>query len=226
MATISQQLPTDRWAQLVTLYPRIAEGVRKTILEAKLDSISLRQFKTSKDRLLAIEVLFDKRDDLDEVQRREVVDIIWRTGDLQAATRKFLTDPAKPDAQSWGIGVPTWFTGGGSSSMERQFTTECRQLKNSTPDAQFLAALQDMASRDPYLRAAVDETTSHALTSLQGTISKLVKTLNAKAAFVQQEECKKHIQRHASITEENDLRESRVGLIRQINEHAQSGSLQ
>jgi hypothetical protein len=206
---------------LIVLYPGITDAVEKTIRDAKLGSIPLRQFKTFKDHLLGIDVLLNMRKDLDEVQRREVVDIIWGKGDVVRATRKFLSEAAN-GSKSEGWGLASWFSKGDPMSMDRQYANECQQLTNNTPDAEFLAALQDMVQRDPYLLAAVNETTKCALTSLSGTINKLVKTLNAKTAFIQQEECKKHIQRNASMSEENDLKDLRVGLIQQINKFSQS----
>jgi hypothetical protein len=206
---------------LIVLYPGITDAVEKTIRDAKLGSIPLRQFKTFKDRLLSIDVLLNMRKDLDEVQRREVVDIIWGKGDVVRATRKFLSEAAN-GSKSEGWALVSWFSKGDPMSMDRQYANECQQLTNNTPDAEFLAALQDMVQRDSYLLAAVNETTKCALTSLSGTINKLVKTLNAKTAFIQQEECKKHIQRNASMSEENDLKDLRVGLIQQVNKISQS----
>jgi hypothetical protein len=213
------------------VYPRIGELFRKTIHEAKLNTIQAKDYKSDKDRLLEIVSLFDQRKDLDHTKRRELVQLILVKDDFQGVQRLLdgssqeNSQQTKSKSKSWWLSPTQTFR---SVSEAFYFTSkptrQTRSMAVLTSDPESLLRLHDISGDDETLQKAVAHTITIAHNYLNATISKSLNKLVHGALHIQQEDCKKRVQQDAASLSEMDMDCLQKEFIRDIEMLSQSES--
>jgi hypothetical protein len=212
---------------LTAVYPRIGELYRKTIHEAKLNTIQSKDYKSRKDRLLEVVSLFDQRKDLDHTKRRELVQLILVKDDFQGAQRLLdgssqeNSQQTKSKSKSW---TQTFRSFSEVLSLTSKPSRQTRSMAVLTSDPESLLRLNDISGDDETLQKAVADTINFAHNYLNATISKSLKKLVHGALHIQQEDCKKRVQQEAASLSEMDMDCLQKEFIRKIEMLSQSES--
>jgi len=203
------------------LYPTIGELLQKTIKATDLSVIDSRSFKHRKRRIITIDFILQRRKNLDERKRLELIRLILNDGDMRQAESVLATSnnislehQRKP--KGWLSSIVGAFWPEGDDFDRQGLVKEARDVAYRLTDAQFLLSLKDIESREPLLRQVVAETEGIARDYFDRVVSKLLKNIKQKALHIQQEDCKKQYQREAASREEQDQLRLRIDLIRQI----------
>lgn len=173
-----------------------------------------------------IRFLLDKRKDLDQTKRQELIQLIVVKDDLPRvrgildASNKIDHNQAKSSSKSFWHGwtLQDIFTDKEVSSSQ-QVIEEARRVRIS--DSDFLLCLDDISEDDETLKKAITDTKNIAQGYLKSTISKLLKKLVYEALRIQQEDCTRQIRREVSSQAERDIDRFRREFIREIEEHSQ-----
>ena len=217
---------SEQFLNVTALYPQIGELYQKAIRDAGLDNINARDFKQNKERLSMIQFLLDKRKDLDQTKRQELIQLIVVKDDLPRvrgildASNKIEPKQAKTSSKSF---WPGWtlqdiFTDK-EVSPSQKVIEEARRVRIS--DSDFLLRLDDISEDDETLKKAITDTKNIAQRYIKSTISKLLKKLVHDVLRIQQEVCAKQIRREISSQAERDIDRFRRVFIGEIEEHSQ-----
>jgi hypothetical protein len=221
---------SEPFLNLIALYPKIGDLFQKTTRNATLDSITSRDFKSNKERLIMIYVLLDQRQDLDPHQRTELIQFVLKE-DWQGL-RDVLGDPSNENSKqvksrtNWWPGPIIWnIFPDDSLSQAQRLIQEARSVATHTSDPDFLLRLKDISVDNDTLKAAIANTEHIAQQHFDNTISRLLKKLVHGAVHIQEEDCTKQIQREAYSQVEADADCFRTQFIREIEEQSYSDSI-
>ena len=152
MASDSTSLVT-----LLALFPELRRELDLTFKDA-VGRIAKPSFQHSKERVIIAEVFFNKKPDLLENDRKELVALIKDAGDFKElkARLKNWESPSSgglssllPDSLLSGFGLWKEWTSGG--------ITEAVQKSKGIQDWVFLGALQEKVSKEPLLKQLVQD---------------------------------------------------------------------
>ena len=172
-----------------------------------------------------IRFLLDKREDLDQTKRQELIQLIVVEDDLPRV-RGMLDASNKIDPKqaksSWKSILSSWLRGISTDKevpLSQNMIEEARRVRIS--DSDFLLCLDDILEDDETLKEAITRTKNIAQGYLKSTILKLLKTLVRDALRIQQEDCTNQIRREVSSRAERDIDHFRREFIHEIEEHSQ-----
>lgn len=214
MLSIPSNYFADKFPNLVAIHPRIGELFKDALKKVKTDLGSIPGFRQPKLRLSIILGLLSRIEDLSEVDRREVLDHIIEGGDIRELRRAF-GEPMDPNT------VVAWTSGllyGRSLQVDQNILDRSRQVVNNVSDPDFLARLPELVRRVPTLTNNVADLAKNAHAHFDAVITKVHKQLSIRASAIQEEDCKKQIERGATKKEEEELKVSRLQLIHEIEE--------
>lgn len=208
---------------MIVRYPKIGQLLENTILDAKLDIIRSRDYKTLKQRLIVIDVLLTELEGLYPAKRSEVIQLVLE-GKWPRVESILDGHQPKLKSNAWFnfISLPTIFSK--DSSPGQALLQRARSIATHTPDVDFLLQLKSISARDAALQTPVETTEDIIQDHFNATIGKLLNKLVHSALRVQLEECAKQIEREASSDAERDITRFRNDFRHQIERLSQSES--
>ncbi|KAH9164611.1 hypothetical protein EDB89DRAFT_2247116 [Lactarius sanguifluus] len=203
--------------KLRRVYPGF-DTIYRRHLENKFDSVRGSDFKFLKERLLLVRHLLGKNQDLDPEKRAELIQALLSEGNLHEAQKMLPASEKKkePGLIAKALRIVPFFGGNsGSESEEEMLKQEMKKIARAVTDSQFLLGLKSLEIED--LQPAIQETETLAHTSLSSSIDAAVKTMTHVVLNMQQDICKKEIQKDVQTKEARALSDALVGFIRNLN---------
>ncbi|KAH9056526.1 hypothetical protein EDB87DRAFT_1636600 [Lactarius vividus] len=204
--------------ELRLLYPSFG-GIYQRHLEKKFDSVKGSDFKFLKERLMLVRHLLGKNQDLDPEKRAELIRALLSEGNLREA-HKMLPDSDKK--KETGVIAMGWriykvISGGKSStdSEEEALNKEMKKIEKAFSDSDFLLGLKVVEIEE--LRPAIEEAETLAHTSLSSLIDTTVNAMTHSVLRMQQDSCRKEIQKEVQANEARALSNALVDFIRELN---------
>ena len=184
--------------------------------DAKFDAVKGTEFKSLKKRLIEALHLLGKHPELAPEKRAELIRAILSEDNLQRAQQMF--PKLDKDSYSGKTSLLSKFIGFISGSKETDEESLRKELKDKTSvsDSKFLLQLKGVDDKDLVtpIQAAVDL----ACGQLSSSIDSVVKKMTHTVLRMQQEECKRSMQREIEMEERKVLGGILLDFIRVINE--------
>jgi hypothetical protein len=199
------------------IYPGF-DRIYQRHLENKFNAVKGPDFRFLKERLLLVQHLLRKNQDLDHEKRAELIQALFSEGNLHEA-QKILPNSNKKDTglitKSFRILQPL-FGGQRSTDLEAEsLTKEMKKIAGALSDSEFLLGLKSIEIDG--LQTAIQETEMLAYISLSSSIDDTVKKMTQDVVHMQQESCKKKIQKAIQVQMARALSDSLVKFIRDLN---------
>ena len=199
------------------VYPDFG-GIYRGHLGSKFESVKGPDFKFLKERLLLVRYLLWKNRDLDPEKRTALIQALLSEDNLQEA-QKMLSNPDKKKESgliAMGIRALQLFGGqSGTESEEESLKKEMKKIARAVSDSQFLLGLKSLEIDE--LQPAIQEAETLAHTSLSSAIDATVKPMTHAVLQMQQDSCKREIQKDVQMKEERALSNALVDFIRDLN---------
>lgn len=214
-AHLLDQVPIDN---IRRAYPRF-DGIYRRHLENKFDNVKGSDFKFLKERLLLVRHLLVKNPELDREKRAELIQVLFSEANLHEAQRILPNFDKKKESSliTKALRVLQPLFGGQSSteSEEESLKMEMKKIASALSDSEFLLGLTSIEDED--LQPAIQEVKMLAYTSISSSIDATVKKMTHEVLHMQQDCCKKAIQKEIQTKEATALRNALVSFIRDLN---------
>ena len=199
------------------IYPDF-DSIYQKHLEKKFNSVKGSDFKFLKERLLLVQHLIGKHHELDPEKRVELIQTLFLEGSLNEA-RKLLPNTDKKKeyglmTKSLRILQPL-FGGQSMEPEEDSLRREMKKIASAISDSVFLLGLKNLETED--LRPAIQEAETLAYPSLSSSIDDTVTKMTHAVLHMQQDSCKKAIQKEIRTEEARALKGVLVDFIRDLN---------
>ncbi|TFY82538.1 hypothetical protein EWM64_g1473 [Hericium alpestre] len=227
----TENIGTERLLKLFSIYPNMHAMYSREFQEAKLHDISEKDYLRLKQRFLILQILLPAYRDLDAQATRELVDKIISARDtrtvewvldgyIDSAERS--TSVTKSSFGRFGSAASeVWsrFRGSKPSTFRRghDWVKEAQQQSSSMKDSDFIQNLGNSVSDEAILTNIKDQIKAIAQVYLSRVIDKLVKKISDQAFAIQQEECKRAIQKQVSARRDVAKSRLRSNFIAEIN---------
>ncbi|KAJ7180916.1 hypothetical protein C8R46DRAFT_595271 [Mycena filopes] len=214
------ELLRTQFASLLVHHPRIKDDLEKATSAAKLRKLS-NKFRTLKEHLFSIEILFSHIPDLEATDREDLIKLISTSG-TEGLGRALKTKEA-PESKGMVSKLFSLFSDP-QATTEQKLKGEVRQRVLTTTDPEVLALLDEMLSREPLLQPLITEAVEEANAHLQSTLGTLVGLLVGKSIFSQHETLKAQIHRKSAGELEEQRRISRLQLTQEYESEITASS--
>lgn len=188
-----------------TIYKRHVE-------DARFDVVKGYGFKFLKRRLACICYFLREHRDISPKKRTKLIDALLSEDDLRHA-QKLISKSVKDKEH----GKSSWFSFP-KVTDEESLRKVMTKIANDVSDSDFLRRLKSV--QDEELKNALGEAVALACAQLSSSIDATVNKLTHAVLRMQQEECKKRIQRQIEDKERKVLGRTRVNFIRDINRNS------
>jgi hypothetical protein len=190
---------------------------KRHVDEAKFDGVKGHEFKSLKERLIAVRHLLEKHPDVGPGKRTELIQAVLSEDNLQRAQQIF---PKSDKNNQSGKTSSYWstFTGlfsGSKETDEESLRTDVKKITSSTSDSSFLLQLEGVDDRD--LEVAIKAAVDLACSQLSSSIDTAVKKMTHAVLRMQQDECRKLMQREIETEERKVLDGKLAEFIQVIN---------
>ena len=185
--------------------------------DARFDVVKGREFKSSKERLIAVLHFLEKYPEAVTGKRTELIHAVLSEDNPQRAQQIF----PKSDKKSQSGKTPSlWsiFTGFFSRSKgtdEESLQNDVKKITSDIPDSSFLLKLKDI--NDKELEAPIQAAVDLACTQLSSSIDTVVKKMTHSVLRMQETECKRRLQRKIETDERTVLDGRLPDFIQAIN---------
>jgi hypothetical protein len=203
-----------RVGDLCLIYPGF-DGIYRRHVENKFESVKGPDFKFLKERLLLVRHLLGKYQDLDPERRAELIQTLLSEGNLHEAQKMLPNPDKKKESGIISMGLRVLFGGQGGTESEDELKRDMKKIARAVSDSQFLLGLKSMEIED--LQRAIQEAETLAHTSLSSSIDATVKSMTHAVLHMQQDSCKKEIQKDVQMKEAKALSDALVDFIRDLN---------
>ena len=200
------------------IYPGF-DRIYQRHLENKFNVVKGSDFRFLKERLLLVQHLLNKNQDLDHEKRAELIHALFSEGNLHEAQKMLPNSNKKKDTglitKSFRILQPLF---GGQSSTDSEAESlkiEMKKIASALSDSEFLLGLKNIEIDG--LQPVIQEAEMLAYTSLSSSIDDIVKKMTQDVVHMQQESCKKKIQKAIQAQEVRALSDSLINFIRDLN---------
>ena len=200
------------------IYPGF-DRIYQRHLENKFNAVKGSDFRFLKERLLLVQHLLNKNQDLDHEKRAELIHALFSEGNLHEAQKMLPNSNKKKDTglitKSFRILQPLF---GGQSSTDSEAESlkiEMKKIASALSDSEFLLGLKNIEIDG--LQPVIQEALMLAYTSLSSSIDDIVKKMTQDVVHMQQESCKKKIQKAIQAQEARALSDSLINFIRDLN---------
>ena len=214
-------LEPTRVDDLRQLY-RAFNGIYKShVDDAKFDVVKGNEFKSLKKRLISVRCLLEKHPELSPGKRAELIQAVLSEDNLQRAQQVFPKSDKKTNQPGQSSSLWSTITGlfsGSKETDEESLRTEVKRITKSVSDSDFLLELKGYDDKD--LKAVIQTTVDAACIQLSSSIDTAVKKMTHAVLRIQQDECKRSIQREMEMEERKELGGKLADFIRAINEVA------
>jgi hypothetical protein len=192
-------------------------GIYKRYVEnAKFHVVKGSEFKSLKERLIAIHHVSEKYPELAPERRTELVQAALSGNNLQRAQQIF----PKPDKNNQPGSTSvlqklTGFLSGPRGTDEELLRKNLKKITNGVSDSDFLLQLKDVDDKD--LEVPIQAAVDLACGQLSSSIDTAVKKMSYAVLKMQQDECKRSLQREIETEGWKELRNIFVNFIQAIN---------
>ncbi len=180
------------------------------------------EFKSLKERLIAVRHLLEKHPELGPGQRAELIQAVLSEDNPQRAQQIF----PKPDKNNQsGKTSSLWSTLTGfflgSKEMDKEsLRTDLKKTTSSVSDSRFLLQLKGVEDKD--LEDPVQSAVDFACSQLSSSIDTVVKKMTHAVLRMQKDHCKRSIQ-HGVETKEQKLLDGKLGDFIQVINKVSAG---
>lgn len=195
------------------MHPEVPEEVNRLVARAELRRIPGKEFHKQKERLLIVDFLLQKRQDLNDSERDELIKLVLDDGDMKGVSN-VIKESAKDSKSTWRI--TDWLLNKDSSTKE--LLNDATRAASRTNDSQFISSIDEIVEREPSLQDDVSDTLEKVYTHFRTTVDKIVSKAMPRVDDIQKRECTRQIRREAESHAEENKRRSRLELIRDINQ--------
>jgi hypothetical protein len=192
-------------------------GIYKRHVEnAKFHTVKGPEFKSLKERLVAIHHLSEKYPELAPERRTGLVQDALSEDNFQRAQQIF--PKSDKNNQPGSISVLrklTGFLSGPRGTDEELLRKDLKKITNGVSDSDFLRQLKDVDDKD--LEAPIQAAVDLACSQLSSSIDKTVKKMADAVLRMQQDECKRSLQREINTEGRKELGDIFMNFIQAIN---------
>jgi hypothetical protein len=183
--------------------------------DAKFDVVKGPEFKSLKERLIAVRHLLEKHPEVGPGKRAELIQAVLSEDNLQRAQQIF----PKPEKNNQSSSLWSTFTGlfsGSKATDEESLRTDVKKITSSVSDSNFLLQLKGVDDKD--LEAAIQVAVDLACSQLSSSIDTAVKKMTHAVMRMQEDECKRSVQRKVETEERKELSGRLADFIHTVNE--------
>ena len=198
------------------VYPDFNRIYHRSVEEAKFDVVKDQEFRSLKNRLITVHHLLQKHPEVVPGKRAELVQAVLSEDNIQRALlpKSDKTNQSGKKPSLWSTIVSLF--SGSKETDEGLLRSEVKKITNSISDSEFLFRLKDVDDKD--LEAAIQVAIDLACTQLSSSIDSAVKNMTHRVLQMQQDECKKSMQREIEAEERKELDGKLADFIHAINE--------
>ena len=201
------------------MYPNFHRIYSSSIDEAKFDVVKGPEFKSLKERLITVRHLLEKHPQVVPGKRAELIQAIFSEDNIQRAQK--ILPPKSDKTNQPGKTSSLWLTitrffSGSKETDEELLQSEVKKITKSVSDSEFLLQLKHVDDKD--LEAAIQMAVDLACTQLSSSIDTAVKKMTHRVLQMQQEECKKSMQREIEAEKRKEVGGKLADFIHAINE--------
>ena len=211
-------LEPTRVDELRQLYRDFNWIYKRHVDDARFDVIKGHEFKSLKERLIAVRHLLEKHPEVDPGKRAELVQVVLSEDNLQRAQQIF---PRSDNNNQSGKTSSLWstFTGyfsGSKETDEESLRADVKKITSGVSDSSFLRQMKGVNDKD--LEAAIQVAVDLACSQLSSSIDTAVKKMTHAVLRMQEDECKRSMQREIEMEERKELDAKIADFIHAINE--------
>ncbi|KIJ61761.1 hypothetical protein HYDPIDRAFT_115585 [Hydnomerulius pinastri MD-312] len=217
----------ETFADILLIHRRIAENLTDELKKADPKSILNSDFRTLKEKILAISFLFRKLENSNQVQLLLLAESILQNPKRQSQT--ILTSILRELREVAPVqdNIPPKSASASAYSRDaekllKEAYTECSLIS----DADYISDLENLSRAIPIVREAVDAAKKMAQNYLGNLAEKLSKKLLKMARRIQQEDAETQLKLAVDGRSDQVIRELGVSLIQRINLSSQKGQSQ
>lgn len=201
---------------LPQVYPDFNKIYHRSVEEAKFDVVKGQEFRSLKERLITVRHLLQKHPEVVPGKRAELIQAVLSEDNIQRALfpKSDKTNQLGKTSSLWSTMVR--FFSGSKESDEALLRSEVKKITNSISDSEFLRQLKHVNDKD--LEAAIQVAVDLACTQLSSSIDAAVKKMTHRVLQMQQDECKKSMQREIETEERKEVDVKLADFIHAINE--------
>lgn len=222
-------------SDLIALYPNIGGLFNRTLKDAKIGVIKLREFRRIKEQLIVLQFVLDNCDPLQYSQEYVMSLFLSAQPDKRGRVSKaneildstIIDNSKAPESsKSWWSLTSIFGSTDKTPSPVQQMVQQALEVERKTSDAEFLSQGERLKSLGDSVQAAVSEAVKMAQSHFNDIVVKTLKKLLDGARCIQKDECMRHIGLEASIQEHKDSVKNRNDLLRAIEQQSLSASQQ
>jgi hypothetical protein len=211
-------LEPTRVDDLRQLYRDFNRIYNRHVDDAKFDVVKGHEFKSLKERLIAVRHLLEKHPEVGPGKRAELIQVVLSEDNLQRAQQIF---PKSDKNKQSGKTSSLWstFTGfvlGSKETDEESLRRDVEKMTSSVSDSTFLLQLKGVHDKD--LEAAIQVAVDLACSQLSSSIDTAVKKMTHAVLRMQEDECKRFMEREIGTEERKELGGKLADFIHAINE--------
>ena len=200
------------------MYPAFHGIYRKHVQNDKLCTVKGAEFRSLKERLVFVFHLLKDHQEMASENRTELIQALLSEDDLRHA-QQLLPKSEKKDSgkTSWLPNLPailSWSKEPDEESLRREMKKKARGIS----DSDFLLELKGIDDKD--LETTIQQAGVFAHSWLSSLIDKTVEKMTHAVLWMQQEQCKKSLQREIDAEEGKALGIVLLKFIREINERS------
>jgi hypothetical protein len=193
---------------------------KRHVDDARFDVIKGHEFKSLKERLIAVRHLLEKHPEVGPGKRAELIQAVLSEDNLQRAQQIFPKSDknnlsGKTSSPSW-WSTFTGFFSGSKETDEEMLRADVKKITSSISNSDFLLQLEGVDDKD--LEAAIRVAVDLACSQLSSSIDTTVKKMTHAVLRMQEDECKRSMQREIETEERKELGGKLSDFIHAINE--------
>jgi hypothetical protein len=211
-------LEPTRVDELRQLYHDFNRIYKRHVDDAKFDDVKGPEFKSLKERLIAVRHLLEKHPEVGAGKRTELIQAVLSEDNLQRAQQIFpksdKNNQSEKKTSLWS--TFTGFFSGSKETDEESLRADVKKITSTVSDSDFLLQLKGVDDKD--LDAAIHVAVDLACGQLSSSIDTAVKKMTHAVLRMQEDECKRHMQREIEAEERKELSGKVADFIHAINE--------
>lgn len=165
-------------------------------------------FKTLKEQIICIAVIFEEKPDLDIPDRKDLIQLISESG-MDGLAGAFKNKDSSEGKGFFGR-LGSWTT---IDTTQQRIRREVREQCAAITDSNFLAGLDDKLAAEPLLQYILTKTVEVANESLRSTVKKHLDKFVGRTILHQQETLKPQLKYKTNSKLEDQRKASRLQLI-------------
>jgi hypothetical protein len=200
----------------VSVHGKLKEEIEKATSGDKPEHTRLStDFKTLKEKIICIAVIFEEKPDLDIPDREDLIQLISESG-MDGLAGAFKNKDSSEGKGFFGR-LGSWFSADEHATTidttQQRIRREVREQCAAITDSNFLAGLDDKLAEEPLLQYILTETVEVANESLRSTVKKHLNKFVGRAILHQQETLKPQLKYKTNSKLEDQRKASRLQLI-------------